>query len=280
MKNKILVITGMHRSGTSMITQWLSRCGLPVGDRLLGALVGNAEGHFEDLDFMEFHSDVLKSHRIADSGLVETAVYAMKEEAWQKLRGLVAAKNVEHEEWGWKDPRTCLFLEIYRELLPEAFYLIIIRDFASVVNSLVSRIYRSAEKKYVDRSWFSGVVWKLFRRHVRKRRLYKDHTEQYIRVWIAYNEEILEHVKLIDPSRYSAVDYRELTTSDKPVFAHLTDVWKFTLRFIPFNQVFKKNLVNPPIDLLPYIRDKKLLAKAQELEATMQGLVRSAVDKA
>jgi len=45
-KIKFLVILGMHRSGTSLITQWLKNCGLSVGDSLHGADVGNAEGHF------------------------------------------------------------------------------------------------------------------------------------------------------------------------------------------------------------------------------------------
>jgi hypothetical protein len=274
MKNKILVITGMHRSGTSMITQWLSRCGLSVGDRLMGAHVGNEEGHFEDLDFVDFHTAVFERNRIAGSGLVETAVYTLKEPDRQKLEDMIRSKNSLHEEWGWKDPRTFMFLPIYRQVLPVAYYLIIIRDFASVVNSLISRMYRSAEKKYTDRSLFSGIIWKLFRRHARRRRYYKDHTEQYIRVWIAYNEEILEHVQSIPREQYLAVDYRALISSDVPVFSHLHDTWKFTLRYIAFKDIFKKNLLNPPVNLLPYIRDKKLLARAQELEATMYGLIK------
>jgi hypothetical protein len=49
----------MHRSGTSLISQWLSHCGLHLGERLLGPGIGNAEGHFEDLDFLEFHEQIL-----------------------------------------------------------------------------------------------------------------------------------------------------------------------------------------------------------------------------
>ena len=37
MANDILVIAGMHRSGTSLITHWLHDCGLQVGERLVGA---------------------------------------------------------------------------------------------------------------------------------------------------------------------------------------------------------------------------------------------------
>ena len=123
MNNKILVITGMHRSGTSLITQWLHKCGLPVGDRLLGALVGNAEGHFEDLDFVEFHTLELERQGMAGNGLDTRAVHEMDQAATQQLTALIAAKNGEHAAWGWKDPRTCLFLSVYRKLLPGAHYL-------------------------------------------------------------------------------------------------------------------------------------------------------------
>ncbi|HZX74061.1 MAG TPA: hypothetical protein VFE57_06560, partial [Cyclobacteriaceae bacterium] len=66
--NKILVVTGMHRSGTSVVTQWLQQCGLHVGDELLGAGIGNSVGHFEDVDFLRAHSDFLKRRRLAEKG--------------------------------------------------------------------------------------------------------------------------------------------------------------------------------------------------------------------
>jgi len=38
--NRVLVIIGMHRSMTSLLTQWLDKCGLQVGDDLHGAGIG------------------------------------------------------------------------------------------------------------------------------------------------------------------------------------------------------------------------------------------------
>lgn len=273
MKNNILVITGMHRSGTSMITQWLNKCGLHIGDRLLGALVGNEEGHFEDLDFVEFHTKVLEDHHIAGNGLADQAIHEIDGTVRQELNSIIHSKNTLHTEWGWKDPRTCLFLPVYRELLPDALYLIIIRDYASVVNSLVSRIYRSAEKKYVTRSRFAGWLWKTFRRHIRKRKLYSSLTEHYLKVCIAYNEEILQHTKLLAKDQYIVVDYKKLTSADKPVFDHLHDTWKFSLKYTGFNTIFKEKLLNAPVNLIPYIKDKNLLDKAEKLEMNLRSLI-------
>ena len=49
--NKVLVILGMHRSGTSLVANWLHDCGLHVGDRLLEGTFANEKGYFEDLIF-------------------------------------------------------------------------------------------------------------------------------------------------------------------------------------------------------------------------------------
>ena len=52
MNSKVAIVVGMHRSGTSVVAQWLSRSGLFIGDSLLGPNVGNEQGHFEDADFL------------------------------------------------------------------------------------------------------------------------------------------------------------------------------------------------------------------------------------
>lgn len=273
MKNKILVITGMHRSGTSMITQWLNKCGLSIGERLLGALVGNEEGHFEDLDFVEFHARVLEDRYMTGNGLTDKAVYELDDVARQELTALIRSKNALHAEWGWKDPRTCLFLSVYREVLPDAQYLIIVRDYASVLNSLISRIYRSAEKKYINRSRFSGWLWKSFRRHIRKRKLYRNLTEHYLKVCIAYHEQILQHTKQLAEDQYIVVDYKKLTTSDVPVFSHLHDTWKFSMHYTRFNDVYKERLLNAPVNLTRYIKDKSLLVQAEKLELSLRSLI-------
>ena len=58
-KNKCLIIVGMHRSGTSLTTSVLSKSGLDIGSNLLGSGVGNEEGHFENLEFVDFHRKML-----------------------------------------------------------------------------------------------------------------------------------------------------------------------------------------------------------------------------
>src|SRR3954453_24026745 len=54
-----VVITGMHRSGTSLVASYLSSLGVGLGDRLLAADARNPHGYFEDADFRELHGEML-----------------------------------------------------------------------------------------------------------------------------------------------------------------------------------------------------------------------------
>ncbi|MEY2858272.1 MAG: hypothetical protein RLZZ74_2584, partial [Cyanobacteriota bacterium] len=45
----VMIITGMHRSGTSLTASLLQSAGVNLGDRLMSEDRGNSKGHFEDL---------------------------------------------------------------------------------------------------------------------------------------------------------------------------------------------------------------------------------------
>src|SRR5204863_4091746 len=147
----VVIITGMHRSGTSLITHWLHECGLHVGNELLGADTGNDNGHFEDLDFLNSHKALLKSRRLSDNGFTTSPLKPLTCEEKDKLRDIISYKNNFNRQWGWKDPRTCLFLDVYRELIPDAFYFVVLRDFQSVTSSLIYRMYKQRAAKYASK---------------------------------------------------------------------------------------------------------------------------------
>ena len=62
-KSKVIAITGMHRSGTSLLANLLNQAGLSLGEKLLGPMDSNPKGHFEDYDFLKFHKELLAFNR-------------------------------------------------------------------------------------------------------------------------------------------------------------------------------------------------------------------------
>ncbi len=270
MTNKVLLIVGMQRSGTSLISHWLYKCGLHLGDKILGPGIGNTEGHFEDVDFLRLHEEILKDNLLPASGLVSDTVPKISFTLKKKLKKLIARKNNSNKEWGWKEPRTSLFLPVYHELLPDAHYLIIIRDYQSVVSSLVNRMYAEADKKYLSLDWFTAFWWKTVKKHFREKKLYKQYSEFYLRVWMNYNEEILQHLSKLPQNLYTVTSYELLKNDDKPLFLHLKHCWKYTIEYCTFRNVYKESLIGKAVNIEPFIQDKALLERAKEIEEKLQ----------
>lgn len=136
--SQAVVITGMHRSGTSLVTNLLQRAGIHVGESLLGGNSANPRGYFEDLDFYEFQEQLL--HHRGQTYLYVKDDFAFEPTATEldRARQLVAARS-QRPLWGWKDPRTSLFLPFWFQLLPEARFVFVYRHPIEVLLSLVRR---------------------------------------------------------------------------------------------------------------------------------------------
>lgn len=263
----------MHRSGTSVITQWLHRCNLNIGENLLGADIGNDEGHFEDIDFYRYHEDVLMDNHLSRFGYVKKPVSSLSPYQEEQLKFLTAFKSKMNAQWGWKEPRTCLFLDHYRRLLPHAYYLIVIRDFQSTVNSLIVRDFKHVEAKYLARKLFGRLIWKWFRRNKRKKKLYENLSTYYLNIWITYNDELLKHMELLQNQQFIAVDYKLLSQNDKRTFSVLKDDWKFAIEYVDFSKVFKEKFISKTVDISQFIVDKSLLETAYVLEDKLRAYV-------
>jgi hypothetical protein len=271
MANKVLVILGMHRSGTSVVTRWLHECGLNVGETLLGAGVGNVEGHFEDMALYRFHRTWLERHRLPHTGFVHAPVPPLTADGKAELRRLIAERNARFEAWGWKEPRTCLFLDDYRELLPDARYLVIFRDFRETVSSMISRIQRQKDHKYASKRGLRGWWW--FR--VRKKRLWRKlltrETTRFLKVWIFYNRQILACLRNLEKEQYTVVCCASLLRDDGDVFSTLAEGWGFPLRHVPFQEIYKPDLTHAPLDIDAWI-DAGLLREAERVQQELAAL--------
>lgn len=217
-----VIIAGMHRSGTSLLANLLQRAGIAIGDRLEKATEYNPKGHFEDLDFMELHRSVLDD--VQQSSIYRVGAHEkmpIDEQFRERAQRLVELR-VDQSVWGWKDPRTTLFLDFYRELLPEARFVFIYRSAQLVMQSLRRR--RDPDIMLV----FPKILgWRLgFFRWFRA-----------LRMWRAYNLRVLRFVEA-HPERcvvVSAVDLEQ----DLPRLVHkLRDEWGLPVADVSLDDAF------------------------------------------
>lgn len=266
--NKVLIILGMHRSGTSLITQWLQTCGLHIGDNLLGPETGNDDGHFEDVDFVNLHQELLVNRQLPGTGLCNSGITGLNGNEKETIEAVIAGKNSKHKQWAWKDPRTCLFLDTYRKLLPDAHYVIILRDYRAVVSSLLNRENKGLQRYYNSK----GRIYKWFLRRKRKYNpdwVNKTYARPYLETWIAYSEALLQHIHSLPGSKFAVVKYTALLDDDKPFFNRLTG-WQFNLTYKPFTSIFKQQLIGKPLNISKLIKNNALLVKAKRIERKLE----------
>lgn len=135
----VLVIAGMHRSGTSMIASACHAAGLWLGDRLIPPTDSNPLGHFEDLDFYDINRRVLLANDENEDGLSVPGRLFVPAALEAEAAALVDRRMAQGRPWGWKDPRTTLLLEFWAKQVPEAKFLLLFRRPWDVIDSLYRR---------------------------------------------------------------------------------------------------------------------------------------------
>lgn len=157
----ILIIAGMHRSGTSFVSSLLKESGLHVGNQLDSGGAGNTKGHFENFDFVTLHARVLKHHGLSASGWTLQPEITVPESFHQEMEQTVR-QNAQTAPWGWKDPRTTLFLDFWVNELPDAKFLFVYRSPWEVIDSL----YRRGDKAFQENPVLAIQVWASYNRRV------------------------------------------------------------------------------------------------------------------
>ncbi|MDB5403395.1 MAG: hypothetical protein QOD93_328 [Acetobacteraceae bacterium] len=145
----VVVVLGMHRSGTSMCAHILSMLGLDMADdpqRRPDALKGlwereeivNAHDRILQLLGRDYASP-LHAHALAPGWWAEPAVRAVRNE----LIGWLRHRIGDSPRFGFKDPRTCRALPMWREIFTdlglEPRYVFCVRDPRQVGRSLGDR---------------------------------------------------------------------------------------------------------------------------------------------
>ena len=154
---QLIVVLGMHRSGTSVIARGLQVVGVNLGDRLMPAVVDiNEKGFWEDLDIVHFNDTLLEScGRIWDSldALQPVDVEALCEKGFLiRAIELLRKKMAGHARFGFKDPRTVKMLPFWTRVFDagkfDVRFVLAIRNPLSVIKSLGKRDYFITEKSY------------------------------------------------------------------------------------------------------------------------------------
>jgi hypothetical protein len=161
----LVVVVGMHRTGTSVITRSLQTMGIDLGDNLMAPNPDvNPKGFWEDMDFNAIDMEILTFlgkdwHYISPLSIQD--VEKLHESGYM-LRGveLLRKKVVRGRIFGVKDPRVAKLLPFWKGVFDhsqlEVAYVISLRHPLSVTKSLIKRDQFAAEKCYL--MWLEHVL--------------------------------------------------------------------------------------------------------------------------
>lgn len=139
-----IIVLGMHRSGTSIVTRLLNMMGAYLGpeDAIKGASHENLKGFWERDDFLDINKAILKVlgcswPRVANFDI--QMLDGIADAIIEKEARNVLVKLESHRPWAVKDPRMCLVLPYWRRLLEVPVCVHIHRNPLQVAQSLQKR---------------------------------------------------------------------------------------------------------------------------------------------
>ena len=106
----IFVVLGMHKSGTTLVSQILHHSGVNMGD--FQENISYDEGNkYERESTLEVDMEILGAgdYRVLD--LRSSRRLRLDEGIYHKMREIIAGCGSRYEDWGFKDPRA-LLLEV------------------------------------------------------------------------------------------------------------------------------------------------------------------------
>ena len=213
-----VVIVGMHRSGTTILSKYLDEVGIFMG-RFKDRDENNESRFFIKINnwiLRQFHSEWDNVDRYIEKNenwMINTQIEEdMKHylNSWQLLK-FTGKHRVDFNNpkvfWGWKDPRTSVTLDIWLKIFPNMKIIFTLRNPIDIAASLKKR-----EEKVLGKN--KGVKNKIKRRLLRGNNLYQKspsvlNIDYGVNLWNKYNQAFLQNVKEVDSDRIFYFTYED-----------------------------------------------------------------------
>jgi len=142
----------MHRSATSLVAKGLHEAGVYMGTEMLGPSASNPHGHWENRDFLTLHEEMLQSEGYSWDNPPSEDHTIFRHYHEQMSNVLTQTRQAAGTRaWGWKDPRTVIFADMYIHMLRndlncQVFLVSCWRNVQEIADSLKKRNNMSGEK--------------------------------------------------------------------------------------------------------------------------------------
>jgi hypothetical protein len=228
-----VIIIGMHRSGTTMVTRLLARCGLFVGAYL--------ESNCESRMFLSINNWIFRqsnaawdyplalrhllSNNMAKSMVLEHLKFLLSTPYvfyYLGFRGYFRYTTLHRlsRPWGWKDPRNTFTLPFWLDLFPNAKVLHVYRHGVDVAESLRRRQYRYLSGSVAARAKYGSITHLAWHRLQFTNSLRVATLEGGFSLWEEYMQQARLCMSLVK-DRVAAVSYEDFLLQPVDALAHV-----------------------------------------------------------
>ena len=189
----VYVILGMHKSGTTLISNLLHQAGINMIE--YGANLQEYDhkgGKMERQSFLKINNLLLKSEHVLSLDIPLNVNFQVDQDITSLIRDEIAECGKLYMHWGFKDPRTCVTYPIWKKFLPEHKIIAVFRHPMQVMSHYL---------KYFKYSKKIEVAFKA------------------LKMYYAYNYKVLEYISNHDTPSI-LINYHDLMT-DKGVIQAL-----------------------------------------------------------
>jgi hypothetical protein len=231
----------------------LHRAGLFLGYELLEALPSNPYGHFEDREVVNLHTRILNDNE-KTWAVAEPLLPIVGQQRWQLMQRIIERRNSEHRVWGFKDPRACLFLMLWKHLLPNAKVLIVYRHFSGSAHSLAQR-------------HSSDMFLRRGSEHVHRR--FWEEPDFALRMWLTHNNALLAFARAF-PEDTMTVSLN-MIRDGFPVVRMLNRRWGLDLEDVPVAEAFDQSISVHRTRRQP-VSDRSLIERVEDTWSRLEEL--------
>lgn len=203
------VITGMPHSGSSLFAHFMHQSGIYLGENIRANTPEIPT--FEDPEFLSLHQP--ESDRLPKAPDFLPPKSLQLKDNWKNeaeeiyLKKCEALKEKPH--WGWKQPRTSLFLDFWQQIDPKIHFVFVFRHPTAVVGSLCKIHRKCYSRAYANR-------------------LYKSYIE--------HNQAIAKFIQR--HFNFTLVSYESLVSRPQDAIDVLSEDLNFPFQLADFQQVF------------------------------------------
>jgi hypothetical protein len=197
----IYVILGMHKSGTTLVSQILHHSGINMGDDIDAITSYDQGNQYERKSTKEINKLIMRANgyhelnwrRVVSGSLTKDSSFAIKDNAATegqliRMKQVISDCQSRYTAWGFKDPRNCLIYPLWASELPRHKIIAIFRPYHEQWQRHQSKMIRQRYRE----------PYQIYR---------------FLDKWCRYNANILAYLRNTKMD-FLVLNYQKLMTTD------------------------------------------------------------------